>query len=165
MGSQDTKAINYDGYPKHLIDTDDLARYNIESISRDHIPSLPRDINNPIVINLDNASGNGTHWTAFYVRYPNCFYYDPLSVKVGGYPPQELRDWAKRFGYNKIYCNDVIHMPVNSNLCGYFCIWFCKHITHVSNEKQYDALLATFRDANNEYNIHTLNKFIKLPKS
>jgi len=153
-----TQINSYEGYPAHLITGDDLDKLRIKWVSRDLLVDENIADNIPVIINLDSSNGPGTHWTAFMLHFPYCFYYDPVSTDLSGFPPEELRQYCIERNFTTIYCNDIVHMPPLSNLCGYFCIWFCRNINGIKNEEEYDRLLASFGENDDSDKIRYLKK-------
>jgi len=82
---------------------------------RDGLPAKPLK-NESAVINLDNSSGQSTHWVCF-IKKGNCVdYYDSFGVQ----PPAEL---LKYFGKNcVIYYNSEQEQKVNQIICGHLCL-------------------------------------------
>ena len=72
------------------------------------------------IINMDNSTGIGTHWTAFLINKNKGIYFDSF----GCFPPQNVIDFVKqksniRFGYNNFIMQDL-----ESEKCGFYCIAF-----------------------------------------
>ena len=81
--------------------------------------SLPKKIkpNSFYIINLDDSNGNGTHWTCI-INFEHCLYFD----SYGAIPPTKVVSFMKT-RHTKRYYNCTQIQAVNSDLCGYFCIY------------------------------------------
>jgi hypothetical protein len=97
---------------------------------RDNLPSHPIE-EGCYLYNLDRASSHGTHWTMFCLKRPYLYYVDSFGTQLSGYPPQELRDWARRYqGVIEILANEWSIQDLQSEACGYFCLYFAKRLSH-----------------------------------
>jgi len=79
------------------------------------------------IVNLDNAGGGGTHWTALYFDGKLNIYFDSFGVA----PPKNIERLLGNFIYNTEQIQDL-----NSELCGYYCVLFVKYLYH-SRSKYY----------------------------
>ena len=80
--------------------------------------NLPKIMNVPYVINLDEYESIGTYWIALYVNDNNIIYFDSFRVE---HTPKEI----KKFIENKNIITNIYRMQAcNSIMCGYFCIGF-----------------------------------------
>lgn len=89
---------------------------------RDSLPSSPRK-NESAIVNLDSASGAGTHWVCFNKLDKKVFYYDSFgSLK----PPPEL---IRYFTSCEIYYNYKREQSFDSVICGHLCLRFlCSNV-------------------------------------
>jgi len=71
------------------------------------------------IINLDDETGNGTHWTAARLVDEVLYYADPFGTILNGWPPSELDRVA---AIQKV--NRVSFQRPSSTLCGYYSICF-----------------------------------------
>lgn len=83
--------------------------------------TLPKRIwkNETGIVNLDNNSGNGTHWVCYKKLYDTIYYFDSFGNLQ---PPQELQEYfqpAKNVLYN---FNRWQHD--NTDVCGHLCLDF-----------------------------------------
>jgi len=72
------------------------------------------------VINMDNSNGPGTHFTCFF-NHPNkeyVYYYDSYGIV----PPTLIKKFLLSSGKIIAY-NTTQFQPINSSLCGYYCIY------------------------------------------
>ena len=84
--------------------------------SRDN---LPYKIQNRVyIINLDEYSDTGTHWTALYALNNSVTYFDSFVVE---HIPKEIEKPIKG---SSITNNIYIIQTHDSVMCGYFCIGF-----------------------------------------
>lgn len=85
---------------------------------RNLLPKKPK-INESAIINLDDDTGPGTHWTAYIKRGNFVIYFDSFGDLR---PPNEL---VKYFGKNVfIKYNKDKHQDFNTNVCGHLCLKF-----------------------------------------
>jgi hypothetical protein len=85
----------------------------------DNLPLKPWK-NEASIINLDTASGNGTHWICFRKRGSKVDYFDSYGDLR---PPLEIQRYLSgtyisynRTGYQKVHDN--------SEICGHLCLAF-----------------------------------------
>ena len=122
------------------------------------IENLPPTLSNGrYILNLRNQ-----HWITLILQKPEAFIFDPLSTKVNkkdipSHHP-ELMSWLKRNGFTQILANDKIVQPKKSNLCGYYCLWFVKHVPkgHLNENKFDDFILRNFHDGDSGFSVRTL---------
>lgn len=85
---------------------------------RTDLPAKP-DKNESAIVNLDAASGPGTHWVAYIKRGSRVLYYDSFGNLR---PPQEL---LKYFGSRAIVqYNHDSEQSFNTSICGHLCLKF-----------------------------------------
>lgn len=75
------------------------------------------------VINLDDSSGKGTHWTCYSIYGNDVYYFD----SYGAPPPSDIEIQLKHY-YDKVYFNTKIIQDKKSILCGWFCLAFLYHM-------------------------------------
>lgn len=95
---------------------------NFRSIyMRNKLPKLIRRYESGI-INLDDNSGPGTHWTAYIKSNKNITYFDSFGNLR---PPIEVIKYFLSDGNkNKIIYNHESHQSFNSENCGQLCLEF-----------------------------------------
>jgi hypothetical protein len=91
------------------------------------------------IVNLDNSTGIGSHWTAFIITKHLTLYFDSFGAPI----PEPILQFIKR--YNKhsriLYSIDQIQHK-SSIYCGYYCIWWLYFITVLHKHcKNYRHLL------------------------
>lgn len=103
-----------------VMQTPGINKYFRGIISRDKIISnLKRaKVNECGIINLDNESGPGTHYTAYFKKGKEVYYYDSFGNLP---PPKELIIYLKK--YNISY-NQSRDQEYNSVICGQLCLCF-----------------------------------------
>ena len=85
--------------------------------------NLPDKIKNgAYVINIDEYSSIGTHWTALYVNNKTVTYFDSFGIE---HIPKEVKTFI---GYRNIITNIYRIQNYNSVMCGYFCIGFMDYM-------------------------------------
>jgi len=76
--------------------------------------------NESAIMNLDNTSGNGTHWVVWFKRGNDKFYFDSFGFP----PPTELNN----------YLNDDVFYPTGQIqprqevFCGHLCLFVLKEM-------------------------------------
>lgn len=71
------------------------------------------------IVNEDNSSQGGTHWTSIYlISSDKAFYFDSFGLK----PNMCISNYLINF--KAVVINDVTFQPLTSNACGHFCIYF-----------------------------------------
>ena len=112
--------------------------------------------NESLILNIDDSSGDGTHWTCLYSKGGKCLYFD----SYGFIPPVEVQNYCKdckciNFVRKRFipsvklqnYCNDKdryystfkIQAP-NEVICGHYCLYVLYKLNNGSS----------FRDVLNE---------------
>lgn len=85
---------------------------------------LPKNIrmNESGIVNLDDAEGKGTHWTAYIKRGIKILYFDSIGqIK----PPLELiRYFKSDGGSNRILYNYDKYQKLNTHNCGQLVLRF-----------------------------------------
>lgn len=84
---------------------------------RDSLPSNPR-IKESAVVNLDDTSGQGTHWVCYKKTGSTVYYYDSFG-NLG--PPRELCTYLAGC---TVYYNYERQQSFNSVVCGHLCLKF-----------------------------------------
>lgn len=73
------------------------------------------------IINLDESSGSGTHWTAYCKKQNNILYYDSYGNLK---PPKEvIKYFLSNHPINILY-NYYNEQKFNSFVCGHLCLKF-----------------------------------------
>ena len=88
---------------------------------RNTLPKRPKK-NECGILNLDDTSGNGTHWVAWYKNGKNKYYFDSFGVQ----PPMELISYLK----SPIRYNTEEIQPRDQVFCGHLCLYVLKHLTN-----------------------------------
>lgn len=102
-----------------------ISKYFRGVVSRDEIQRLliePNDIECAL-INLDLGTGLGTHWTSYFKKEAQVFYYDSFGNL---FPPQELITYLKNC---EIWYNRERDQEYNSVICGHLCLYFLYKMT------------------------------------
>lgn len=105
-------------------DIEEMCKYykiNLKAcVSKDEL--VGRGVEGAYVINLDDASGRGTHWTCLFIRENSAVYFDSFGEI---YPTQ-----VKRFVGNRklVYnCTQIQDLPQQS--CGFYCLGFLYYVS------------------------------------
>ena len=84
---------------------------------RNDLPKNPHNIECGIV-NLDNSSGPGTHWVAYYKNKLHTQYFDSFGNLR---PPLELANYLNN---NNITYNYKVYQKYDTFVCGHLCLIF-----------------------------------------
>ena len=136
---------------ENIINSKGLNKYFSGVYSKDNLPALRK--NYYYIINLDNESGGGTHWTALYYNYPlKSIYFDAF----GFIAPQDVHDKITPYIYNDTDIQDY----ETSSACGYFCISFIKLLYKCDDKyKAFETFLNMFKSNTNK-NDHVLYQLL-----
>lgn len=77
------------------------------------------------IINLDDSTGGGTHWTGYLQKNKEVCYFDSYGV----YPPQDLFEIFQDEN-TEITSNPYDIQDYNSILCGYYVVGLFLHWKH-----------------------------------
>lgn len=83
---------------------------------RDNLPRRPYK-NECGIVNLDDSSGAGTHWVAYYKRGGDIKYFDSFGNLP---PPIEILNYLGtniRYNYN-------VYQKFDTFICGHLCLKF-----------------------------------------
>lgn len=92
------------------------------------------------VINIDDSTGPGTHFTA-YANRPgddHVYYYDSYGVVC----PKNIEKYLKTSGKPIAY-NNSQHQLIDSVICGFYC---CMFIVYMSKGSSFYDFLSLFTD-------------------
>jgi len=104
--------------------------------------SLKNKINNKyknFIINLDDHTGNGTHWVCMIFNKNNCFYFDSMGFDY----PDEVNDFCSILNIKSIYTNILNIQPIEMSFCGQFVIFFLSQMKKPSI-KNYNKFVKYF---------------------
>lgn len=74
------------------------------------------------IINLDDAAGAGTHWTAYIKRGTRIVYFDSIGNLT---PPLEVLKYFRSDGSsNTVTYNSDRFQSLRSDNCGHLCLMF-----------------------------------------
>ena len=85
---------------------------------RDTLPKKP-ERNECAMINLDDTSGDGTHWEAWFKRGNDKFYFDSFGLP----PPTELNNYLR----DVFYPTEQIQQR-QAVICGHLCLFVLKEM-------------------------------------
>src|SRR5207244_10264516 len=69
-----------------------------------------------LILNMDESSGNGTHWTSLLVTKNCSFYFDSFGLP----PPKEVINYCP--DHSRYYNTFKIQKP-EEVICGHYCIY------------------------------------------
>ena len=73
------------------------------------------------ILNLDDTSGGGTHWVAWYKMGKEKYYFDSYGVQ----PPEELIQYLQ----SPILYNTEQIQPRETVVCGHLCLYVMKQLS------------------------------------
>jgi hypothetical protein len=91
---------------------------------RDTLPKKPEKKECGI-LNLDNSSGSGTHWVAWYKNGDVKYYFDSYGVQ----PPTEIVIYLKSSVKSPLLCNTEQIQPRGEVFCGHLCLYVLKQLS------------------------------------
>ena len=79
------------------------------------------------IVNLDSKTTGrgGTHWTAFLLLHGKAMYFDPFGLTI----PRATRDFILRYKPSNVYFSTNQIQGLDSEFCGYFCLYFLYFFT------------------------------------
>ena len=93
---------------------------NFRAVSlRDALPTTPKKKECGI-LNLDDTTGSGTHWVAWYKNGTEKKYFDSYGLQ----PPNELVDYL----HSPILYNTERVQPYDQVFCGHLCLYVLKQL-------------------------------------
>ena len=93
---------------------------NFRGVSlRDILPTTPKKKECGI-LNLDDTTGSGTHWVAWYKNGTEKKYFDSYGLQ----PPNELVDYL----HSPILYNTERVQPYDQVFCGHLCLYVLKQL-------------------------------------
>ena len=84
------------------------------------------------ILNLDDSSGDGTHWVCWFKNGNFKCYFDSYGIQ----PPTELVQYLK----SPIYYNSDRIQPNNTVICGHLCLYVLKSLSVINNPSIDDFL-------------------------
>ena len=76
-----------------------------------------------IICNTDTSNGEGKHWVLLFCNENDVEFFDSLGESPFHYG-KEFVLFMKKFNYNYSNCSLNRIQPLNSDLCGHYCIWY-----------------------------------------
>ena len=112
--------------PKRALTNLDIIRYAKKFkipyfrgvFMRNELPATGPLKNESAVVNLDNASGSGTHWVAYKMRGDDVLYFDSFGDLQ---PPIDLLLYLR---VSKVKYNYDRYQDYGSYNCGHLCLKF-----------------------------------------
>ena len=96
--------------------------FSSDQIQNILIHSLPLKL----IVNLDDASNNGSHWLAIRVDKRSVEIFDPLGFNLDKWPtiPLRLIDFIRNISHRRKLLISRELQPKESYLCGFYCIFY-----------------------------------------
>ena len=118
-----------------------------------------RHPNRMFILNTDTANLPGRHWIAVFIRDNIGYVFDPLGMVP---PPLRLINWMNerylQWSYNKRQVQ-----PIDSNMCGVYCMYFLYHASIISTSTNLNDLFDNHifpKTKTLESNELSINKFL-----
>lgn len=87
------------------------------------------------IVNLDNFSGNGTHWICYYKKNNIKYYFD----SYGNIIDRPFKELINYLGKENIYFNDSqIQLYNDPPICGYLCVYV---LNELNKGKKYENII------------------------
>ena len=102
---------------KYSLKNDTMNKSQLQKVC--NYPIYPRDSeihSDRGLVNIDNGSRGGTHWTCFIVKDNKSFYFDSFGAQPDKFLLKQL---PKPMIYHKYKIQDI-----NSKFCGSYCLYF-----------------------------------------
>ena len=104
---------------------------------RDELKSNVAKSDECLILNIDESSNNGTHWTCLFIKNGICYYFDSFGFS----PPNELYQYLQKFTHRS-YNTFRIQKP-DQVICGHFCIYVLYRLS--KGFRFYDVLDELYR--------------------
>ena len=95
--------------------------------------------NESLILNIDDSTGDGTHWTCLYSKNEKCLYFD----SYGFLPPIEIYNYCKD---KEAYYNSFTIQASNEVICGHYCLYV---LYRLNNGSLFSDVLNELYDRNN----------------
>ena len=105
------------------------------------------------IINLDSKIGLGTHWVSVIIKSNKLLYFDSFGL----IPPYELINLRSKYYYNFLQ-----YQPINSFLCGYYCLYFFNEFNKLiitDSIEKFNKIIEPFHINDFEYNDNFIKKY------
>lgn len=115
------------------LDTDQIDHY-LRSNTKfkgafpcDQIPNFT-DSEYSVIINTDNSTLPGSHWTALVIKGSNGYYFDSFGrfYSNSSFPLDYIENLNSICRDKKMKFQDKVLQSFHSNTCGEFCVYFIK---------------------------------------
>jgi len=90
-----------------------------------------------LIMNIDESSNDGTHWTCLFIKNKVCYYFDSYGFP----PPIEADQYCEKFT-DRYYNTFKIQRP-DQVICGHYCIYVLDQLR--KGFKFYDVLDELYR--------------------
>lgn len=104
---------------------------------RDELKSNGSQSDECLILNIDESSNNGTHWTCLFIKNGICYYFDSFGFA----PPTEVYQYCQKFT-DRDYNTFRIQRP-DQVICGHYCIYVLYRLS--KGFKFYDVLDELYR--------------------
>ena len=110
-----TSEINY------ILSNDCVTKKYFDGVYPKDVLEEIKDKPKLIICNTDTSKGKGKHWVFFILNKKDVEFFDSLGKNLSDYG-NEFVSFMKKFNYN--YCNCSLNriQPLNSDLCGHYCV-------------------------------------------
>src|SRR5271156_645651 len=90
---------------------------------RNELLGMKRTSDESMILNLDDNSGRGTHWTCLLIKNSEAYYFDPFGMS----PTAELQVYLKDM---QTYYNSFKIQGDKEEICGHYCLYVLWRLTH-----------------------------------
>ena len=73
--------------------------------------------NECLILNLDDSTNSGTHWTSLSIQDGICYYFDSFGLD----PPLEVKEYLRKYEIRQFNTFEI--QQANQIICGHFCIY------------------------------------------
>lgn len=121
--------------------------------AHDQLPKQIKRLDSGI-INLDESTGTGSHWVAYYNngKDKDVYYFDSFGVMPDERTIKFLETSGKRIKYNTSQIQDIV-----SNRCGWYTIHFLKNMN--AGKSFYDSLYTPYTQIPSKNNESIIQDF------
>ena len=95
--------------------------------------------NESLILNIDDSTGDGTHWTCLYSKNGKCFNFDSYGFLF----PIEIQNYGKD---KEAYYNSFKIQASSEVICGHYCIYV---LYKLNNGSLFSDVLNELYDINN----------------
>ena len=107
-------------------------------------------LNGYYVVNMDDSSGSGTHWTGLVLQTNKAIYFDPFGI----HPPDEIATLKRR--NRKVYYNSDQLQHKTADTCGLWCVAYIRYMDKNNGDFSDFLNLFTYDTIKNEKKLKSM---------